>query len=377
MLDLDRLASPISDDAPAGDDLRMRSSDVALQTISEARTELLVEEDPGGEGRAADYRAAFRASEEALANDTKDLEIAGYLTEALAYTEGFAGVAAGLELVERLVRDFWTHVHPGVDEDDGEIVLPIRARPLTWLGSSRDFLRAVGNCTIVSSADGRALNWLDYKNSELVDEKKTMADQTAYTEMIEQGYLNGEDWSSRINSADGSALGQTLEHVRACEAALQSLRATCDELFEEDEPNFVELGELFFDIREYLEERATPVAGDAGGDPGAMAAGASVAAPGAAPAAAGPGATAGPIQGRDDALRRLTEVADYFKRTEPHSPISHLISRTVRWGHMPLPELLQEIVKDDDVLDRIWDTLGIKGGGSGGSSDSDDEDDDD
>ena len=92
---------------------------------------------------------------------------------------------------------------------------------------------------------------------------------------------------------------------------------------------------------------------------------------------AGAPGTSGPIGGRDDALRRLTEVAEYFRRTEPHSPISHLIQRTIRWGHMPLPSLLQEIVKDDDVLSRIWDTLGIQGDPNGGDRDDDGRQDDD
>ncbi len=372
MLDIDRLASPISDATPTGDDLRLRSSDVVLQTITEARTEVPVEDDPGGEGRAADYRASFRACEEALLGETKDLEIAGYMTEALAYNESFAGMAQGLQLVTRLLRDFWPQVHPGVDEDDGEIILPVRARPLTWLGTSRDFIRAASSCSIFTSADGRGLSWLDYKNTEIVDDKKALSDQTAYNEMIENGYLSGEDWASRIGSADGAALGRCLEDVQACEVALQALRSTCDELFEEDEPNFVELGELLYDVREYLRAHAAPAAEAvpaAGGD--ATAAAGTAAAPG----GAGPAASDGPIQGRDDALRRLTEVADYFRRAEPHSPISHLIARTVRWGHMPLQDLLQEIVKDDDVLDRIWDTLGIKSSGSSGSDDDEDDDD--
>ena len=40
---------------------------------------------------------------------------------------------------------------------------------------------------------------------------------------------------------------------------------------------------------------------------------------------------------QEDAFRVLTSVADYFRRTEPHSPISFLLERAVRWGRLPLP----------------------------------------
>lgn len=374
MLDIDRLVSPISEAAPAGEDLRLRPSDTTIQKISDARTEIPVEDDPGGEGRHADWGVAIRICEEALASETKDLEIAAWLAEALAHQEGFGGLHEGLELVTRLAREHWKHVHPGVDEDDGEVTLPIRARPITWIGTSKDFLRAVSSCPLARSADGRALTWYDYKNSELVDEKRSLSDQTAFTELIEAGYMSGDDWKSRISSVDGGVLQQTLADVRACEQALTDLRSACDELFEEDEPNLVSLAELLLDIREYVDAKA-PSGASAAGEAQVGEGGVQGATAGGSVAASGPAASGGPIGSRDDALRRLTEVADYFRRTEPHSPISHLINRTVRWGHMPLPDLLTEIVKDDDVLSRIWDTLGIRGGSTGSGSDHDDDED--
>ena len=46
-------------------------------------------------------------------------------------------------------------------------------------------------------------------------------------------------------------------------------------------------------------------------------------------------------QNRADALRRLEALAVYFRRTEPHSPVSYLVQRAVRWGEMPLEAWLQ------------------------------------
>jgi type VI secretion system protein ImpA len=65
-------------------------------------------------------------------------------------------------------------------------------------------------------------------------------------------------------------------------------------------------------------------------------------------------------QDRADALRRLAAVADYFRRTEPHSPVAYLVQRAVRWGEMPLEQWLQDVIHDETVLGHLRETLGLK-----------------
>ena len=50
---------------------------------------------------------------------------------------------------------------------------------------------------------------------------------------------------------------------------------------------------------------------------------------------------------REDAFSTLMQVADFFRRTEPQSPIPYLLEQAVRWGKMPLPELLNEMLPAD------------------------------
>jgi len=70
-------------------------------------------------------------------------------------------------------------------------------------------------------------------------------------------------------------------------------------------------------------------------------------------------------QSRADALRRLAAVADYFRRTEPHSPVAYLVQRAVRWGEMPLEEWLRDVIVNEDVLARVHETLGLKNADTG------------
>ena len=61
-----------------------------------------------------------------------------------------------------------------------------------------------------------------------------------------------------------------------------------------------------------------------------------------------------------EALARLAEVAEYFRQTEPHSPVSYLVQRAIAWGQMPLDTWLADVIKDTSVLEGIRETLGIR-----------------
>ena len=54
----------------------------------------------------------------------------------------------------------------------------------------------------------------------------------------------------------------------------------------------------------------------------------------------------GQVASREDALRALGEIANFFRRTEPHSPLSYTLDEAVRRGRMTWPELLAEVVAD-------------------------------
>ena len=54
-------------------------------------------------------------------------------------------------------------------------------------------------------------------------------------------------------------------------------------------------------------------------------------------------------------------MADYFRRTEPHSPVSYLVQRAITWGQMPLDAWLHDVIKDVNTLASLRETLGLKG----------------
>lgn len=67
------------------------------------------------------------------------------------------------------------------------------------------------------------------------------------------------------------------------------------------------------------------------------------------------------LASRDQALVELQKIADYFQQAEPHSPIYLLLKRAIRWGGMSLPELLQELVGDQESVNlRIQQLAGLE-----------------
>ncbi len=66
---------------------------------------------------------------------------------------------------------------------------------------------------------------------------------------------------------------------------------------------------------------------------------------------------------RKVALQNLKEISDFFYITEPHSPISFLMKKAIRWANLPLSSLLDELMGrfDKDLLNHVYQATGIEG----------------
>jgi type VI secretion system protein ImpA len=71
-------------------------------------------------------------------------------------------------------------------------------------------------------------------------------------------------------------------------------------------------------------------------------------------------ATPGSITGREQALRQVTEIAAWFKRNEPSSPIGFTLDEAVRRARLGWPDLVAELVADETARHTLLTTAGIK-----------------
>jgi len=65
------------------------------------------------------------------------------------------------------------------------------------------------------------------------------------------------------------------------------------------------------------------------------------------------------LDSRESAYLLLERIADFLQRTEPHNPTPYLIRRALHWGRLPLPELMQEVMREEGDLNRLFAVLGL------------------
>ena len=75
------------------------------------------------------------------------------------------------------------------------------------------------------------------------------------------------------------------------------------------------------------------------------------------------------LQNREQAMKVLQEIADYFQVNEPHSPVSYMLQKTIKWSQMPLHEWLTQVIKNENSLEAVQELLGVQQQSSESNSD--------
>lgn len=362
-IDLDSLLRPISDEAPCGRALKDDPATAPLYyQVKDAREAARAAEraslrgDDEGSARPdkPDWQLVVRLATELLQTQSKDLWIAAWLIEGLARQHGFAGLRDGFRLVRELAERYFDCLHPRPDEEgiattmaqlaglngeggEGALIGPIAAIPLTQGGTA-------------GSLTGR-----DYADAEGI---ARMTDADARAKRISQGAATLEMFEAAARATPPEFFATLKEDVSAAIDEFSRLTEVLEAKCGVDASGYTAAppsSKIAAALAESLARVKTlagePVAAEPDGDAE------ETAVPGkqAAPAAGG-----GNISGREDAFQLLLRVADYFRRTEPHSPVSYALEQAVRWGRMPLPELIRELVTDDSVRREFFRRTGMK-----------------
>ena len=361
--DLAALLAPISEEAPAGTDLRTDySPDSLYYRLRDARAEARAAERAieGGEttdsGTPPQWRTITELGIEAIATRSKDLEIAAWLTEASLRGDGLAGFTAGVRLMKGLVETFWDDLFPLPDEDG----IATRVAPLMGLNGVSgmgSLIQPLARVDLFQRPDGAPLQLWQYQQSF---ELAGIDDEARRQQRIEAGALPFETLENEARAA-GSA-GFVALQAEAAEAATawQELGLALDNRVGADAPPTSHVRDLVEQIRSVAGRFAGSEAGvpaEPGAEPG------ETAGDGAATEPGGTVVTAARPQGinsREEALRALAQIADFFRRTEPHSPLAYTLQEAVRRGRMTWPELIAEIVPDITYRSAILSSLGIR-----------------
>src|ERR1700722_2069842 len=330
------LLTPIAGDNPSGANLRY---DPVYDQIKEARRQ----DDAGPQGdwqrerKLADYRVVVELTSKMIAERSKDLQLAVWLTEAALHREKFAGLLQGLELLRGMLEQFWETLYPEIEEGDLEprIVL------LGWVGER--LVDAVRFTPITAGGFGL----IHYLESRRVgsdeDAAQSEAKQQARQAAITEGKPTVEDFDKDAASTSTTQYDAWVAAMEGCIAAIAALGSLCDEKFGYDAPSFVPLRTAVEEVHRIANQilqkrpgRGAPEPVPVPDDQPTLLQDPAVSEAASAPPpqrAAAPVVTLEPLD-LDDVTARLQAVAKFLRAQNPASPGADLLLRGYRWGEL-------------------------------------------
>jgi type VI secretion system protein ImpA len=385
VVDITELLAPIAGESPAGSDLRAsRRASGPFAMLKLARTAARAAErkiavaDEDGQGARPNWRPVHDLATKILQEESKDLEVATYLVEALVRLHGFAGLRDGFRVCRCLVEDYWDELYPAPDhegltgrvaalmslngfENDGTLIAPILTIPLTGTGPPGPYSHA---------------------HYDQALRTETLTDAAAKKRRVDRGAITMKQFVDAVAQTPVEFYVRLAGEIDECRAEFDALRGLLDELCGDQAPhssNIRNALESCHDaVHSVAKEKLAAAAAMAGNGAGWLAPatpappqvlngypadGAEVRWSGAGPCHMiddnSPARSASGVPSREHALIMLQEIAEYFRRTEPHSPIAYSLEQAVRWGRTPLPKLLEELIPDPGGREHYFRLVGI------------------
>jgi type VI secretion system protein ImpA len=330
VIDVEKLLQAISGAEPCGADLEYDAGYLEMTRAAAGKPAQQIggQVIPGEEPNWKDVRA--RCID--LIGRSLDLRIATYLTRALLGTDGLAGFSDGLALARGLVERHWADVHPRLDpEDDNDPTIRVNT-----LGSLADRDLTVNALRVLPLASSRRLGRYSLRDHEIatgVLSKPEGVDTVADKTSIDAAFLD----------MDVTELESTASAVQAAIAHLAGLdQALSDAVGAGSSADFSPLSNTLKSMNLLLQQQLgrRGLAPGTGADTGYAAGSDSE---GGEPAMGGMPAMSGPIQSREDVIRLLDQVSDWYSKYEPSSPVPLLLQRAKRLVNKNFLEAIQDL----------------------------------
>lgn len=336
----DDLLSPISGDNPSGANLRYEK---VYDQIKEARTEDDETLPTGAWARQikrADFNQVIKLAGEALANKSKDLQLAAWLTEAHVKKEGIGLVQPCLKLFLDLQEQFWDTLYPEIEDGDAGM----RAVPIEWAANRV--------ATILREApitrDG--LNYYQYKESRAIGYEADAQYNEAKTAQREQAIADGkptaEDFDKSFGSTPKSWYVQLENAIHSSLETMEGLQVYSEGKYGDDGPGFGKLRAALEEVGQVVtgllnekrktepdEPAAEEIVEEAEPEPEPEAATEAEGQAEAAPARSKGGKTQSlePAD-KEDAFARVQACARFLQQDNPASPVAYLLQAALRFG---------------------------------------------
>lgn len=353
IIDINSLLAPVSEDNPVGSDIREDSSPTSPYfTIKDARNSARTAErnsmfDGGSNEADENWRKIIEIAPDILKNNSKDLEIASWYVEALIRRYGFQGLKAGFSLIRQMIEMYWDNLYPLPDEDGIET----RVASLTGLngeGAEGVLIAPIRNASITEDIEPGPFNYWKYKQA--LDIQK-ITDEGNRAEKTSKIGFDVEDIDNVVAGSSEEFFVGLRDDVIAClkdyRAISKMLDDHCGSMEAPPTSNIINTLEETLGVINHIGKYKLPDESsneEEFNEDGTPAASSSV---------------SGSIKTRKDAFKHLKEISEFFRKTEPHSPISYALEKAVKWGDMSLSELMRELIPDSSSLNYYGSLTGI------------------
>ena len=221
-IDISALLAPLDGERPHGEDVREHPEhSLTYFGIKDARNKARELErraafdDEETQTEPADWSPILRGVPELLKGQTKDLELAAWLLEALVRKHGFAGMRDGLHLACGLVQQYWPDVYPAEDEDG----IRTKVNPLLGLNGNGATGALVGPILEIALTEDPGYSTNDYKLAQELEND----DPEVRERRIAQGAASLLDIESRVKETSVEFFQELCGEIDASIAALGQL----------------------------------------------------------------------------------------------------------------------------------------------------------
>jgi type VI secretion system protein ImpA len=379
-LNIERLIQPISELAPCGADLRQNTAaDSLYYKIKDTRNLArdLERQQSMGMTLSGDEKPRWdkllTLCIDALENHSKDLEILSWMIEALIREKGFLGLKEGFQITSQLIDLYWDFIYPLADSED----LEMRLAALNSLNGENyegTLIRPIHHLPITQGSS--LIPFALWQYQQAIENDKTQ-DKTVIEKRRAQGSVFLSDIYSALKESKPAFYENLISSIAEVKIALSHLNSIMDlkagpqsfsssqiinalDVFNEHITYL--LKEAPFKIKVLaqetqlaLENKAAEVVSSTEPDNSLSNTHSTV------QSFKDLGLSSG-IQNRDQALSLLAKVSDFFRETEPQSPLPYLLQRSINLGGLSFPDLLKELVNDEGARRFSYELLGIEEG---------------
>lgn len=245
ILEIEALLAPIAGENPSGQDLRY---ELLYDEIREARRadDTLARGEWQREVKTSDWKEVISIATKTLSKKSKDLQIAGWLSEALTCEYGFAGLKEGLQLIREFLIKFWDTLYPVIEDRD----LDYRIGPLEWLNRTLAIL--IKQIPIAENKNTGKFTLQDYDRAQKIENLKAQ-DQNAYKELSDDEKGLHENFEKVVSETPREFYELQSEELKNCFKELELLDEVGDEKFEKEAPGFSAIKKSLEECQSFVE----------------------------------------------------------------------------------------------------------------------------